>query len=139
MRTTLTGKLTPHEAAELQDRLEVGFERAYDAASEAGLGRSGYESRFQTATECHHMAMDVAHETLENGMRYPGELTEDFLCRTEDEAQAAEAEQKLDEPGLTPGAPHPDAALAAKGWHVCDHGIYTRHPDGPLQAEPEAC
>jgi hypothetical protein len=44
-----------------------------------------------------------------------------------------------DGPGLTPGAPHPDPALAAKGWHVCDHGIYTRHPDGPLQAEPEAC
>ncbi len=43
------------------------------------------------------------------------------------------------EPGLTPGTPHPDPALAAKGWHVCDHGIYTRHPDGPLQPEPEAC
>jgi hypothetical protein len=47
--------------------------------------------------------------------------------------------KELDEPGLTPGTPHPDPALAAKGWHVCDHGIYTRHPDGPLQAEPEAC
>jgi hypothetical protein len=45
----------------------------------------------------------------------------------------------LDEAGLTPGAPHPDPALAAKGWRVCDHGIYTRHPDGHLQAEPEAC
>ena len=31
------------------------------------------------------------------------------------------------------------ASLAAKGWHVCDHGIYTRDPDGQLQAEPEAC
>jgi hypothetical protein len=47
--------------------------------------------------------------------------------------------EELDEPGLTPGAPHPDPGLAAKGWHVCGHGIYTRHPDGPLQAEPEAC
>jgi hypothetical protein len=47
--------------------------------------------------------------------------------------------KELDEPGLTPGAPHPDPYLAAKGWHVCGHGIYTRHPDGPLQAEPEAC
>jgi hypothetical protein len=40
---------------------------------------------------------------------------------------------------LTPGTPHPDPYLAARGWHVCDHGIYTRHPDGPLEAEPEAC
>lgn len=47
--------------------------------------------------------------------------------------------KELDEPGLTPGAPHPDANLAAHGWHVCDHGIYTRHPDGEIQAEPEAC
>jgi len=47
--------------------------------------------------------------------------------------------KELDEPSLTPGAPHPDPALAAKGWRVCGHGIYTRHPDGPLQAEPEAC
>jgi hypothetical protein len=46
--------------------------------------------------------------------------------------------KELDEPGLTPGAPHPDAALAARGWHVCGHGIYTRHPDGHLETEPEA-
>jgi hypothetical protein len=47
--------------------------------------------------------------------------------------------KELDGPGPTPGTPHPDATLAAKGWHACDHGIYTRHPDGQLQAEPEAC
>ena len=47
--------------------------------------------------------------------------------------------KELDEPSLTPGAPHPDPTLAAKGWHVCDHGIYTRHPDGQLEAEPEGC
>jgi hypothetical protein len=47
--------------------------------------------------------------------------------------------KELDEPRLTPGAAHPDPALAAQGWHVCGHGIYTRHPDGQLQAEPEAC
>ena len=83
-------------------------------------------------------------------MRRPAESTADFLSRAKAEAQTAEAGQwndgtyvrdlkELDEPGLTPGTPHPDPALAAKGWHVCDHGIYTRHPDGPLQAEPEAC
>jgi hypothetical protein len=47
--------------------------------------------------------------------------------------------KELDEPSLIPGTPHPDPVLAAKGWHVCRHGIYTRHRDGPLQAEPEAC
>jgi hypothetical protein len=43
------------------------------------------------------------------------------------------------EPGLTPGSPHPDQALAAQGWRVCNHGIYTRHPDGQLEPEREAC
>src|SRR5262249_26726308 len=48
-------------------------------------------------------------------------------------------QKELDEPGLIPGAPPPAPSLAAKGWHVCNHGIYTRHPDGQLEAEPEAC
>jgi hypothetical protein len=37
----------------------------------------------------------------------------------------------LPEPDRTPGAPHPDPLLASRGWHVNDHGIYTR------RAEPE--
>jgi hypothetical protein len=84
------------------------------------------------------------------GMRRPAESTADFRSRAKAEAQTAEAGRwndgtyvrdlkELDEPGLTPGTPHPDPALAAKGWHVCRHGIYTRHRDGTLQAEPEAC
>jgi predicted GIY-YIG superfamily endonuclease len=201
MQTTLTGKATPAEAAELQATLERGYKSAYQAAREADQWGSDYQARFQTAAECNEAAADVVHETLENGMRRPAESTADFLSRTRAEAQAAAAKQagfqavgqiiraqtdagmtpgatgryqeqtaasvlpdakaaegqafagqdagtaatyvrdlkERDEPGLTPGAPHPDSALAAKGWHVCDHGIYTRHPDGTLQAEPEAC
>jgi len=201
MQTTLTGKATPAEAAELQDTLERGYKRAYEAAREADPWGGEYETRFQTAAECNEVAADVVHETLANGMRRPAEPTSDFLARTRAEAQAAQAKRagfhtadqliraqadagmspeaigrsqediaasllsdartadgqafarqyadtastylrdlkEPGEPGLTPGAPHPDQALAANGWHVCDHGIYTRHPDGQLQAEPEAC
>src|SRR5262245_23051144 len=32
----------------------------------------------------------------------------------------------LPEPDHTPGAPHPDPFLASRGWHVNQHGIYTR-------------
>jgi len=204
METTLTDKATTQEAAELQDTLERGYKRAYEAAREACGGDpwgSDYESRFQTAAECNEVAADVVHETLEHGLRRPAESTADFLSRTKAEAQTAEAKRagfqtagqliraqadagmspdtigrhqegiaasllsdaqtadgqalareyadtagtyvrdltELDGPGLTPGAPHPDANLAAKGWQVCDHGIYTRHPDGEPEAEPEAC
>ena len=37
----------------------------------------------------------------------------------------------LPEPDRTPGTLHPDPFLAARGWHVNEHGIYTRH------AQPE--
>jgi predicted GIY-YIG superfamily endonuclease len=204
MNTTLTGKATPAEAAELQYALERGSQRADQAARQAGPWGSDYQARFQTAADCNEVAADVARETLARGLRRPGESTAGFLSRTRAEAQAAEAEhagaqaagqniraqacagtrpgntnqlqeaetetaaslptdaktagrlasarehagaagayprdpKELDAPGLTPGAPHPVPALAAKGWHVCDHGIYTRHPDGQLEAEPEAC
>ena len=35
----------------------------------------------------------------------------------------------LPEPDRTPGAPHPDPFLADRGWHVNEHGIYTRRPE----------
>jgi hypothetical protein len=40
----------------------------------------------------------------------------------------------LPEPDRTPGALHPDPFLASRGWHMNQHGIYTRRPD----SEPEA-
>src|SRR6266487_53590 len=92
METALTAKATPQEAAALQDTLERGYKRAYEAAREAWGGDSwgsGYQSRFQTAAECNEVAADVVHETLENGMRRPAEPTADFLARTKAEAQAA--------------------------------------------------
>jgi hypothetical protein len=41
----------------------------------------------------------------------------------------------LPEPDRTPGAPHPDPFLADRGWHVNDHGVYTRRPEP--QAAPQ--
>ena len=48
----------------------------------------------------------------------------------------------LPEPDRTPGALHPDPFLAARGWHVNQHGIYTRRaepqPEPLLERELEA-
>lgn len=48
----------------------------------------------------------------------------------------------LPEPDRTPGAPHPDPFLAARGWLVNEHGIYTRRsqpePHPPPEHELEA-
>jgi hypothetical protein len=40
----------------------------------------------------------------------------------------------LPEPDRTPGVPHPDPFLAARGWRAGKHGVYVRKP-GP-QAAP---
>jgi hypothetical protein len=49
-------------------------------------------------------------------------------------ARELRARDPLPEPDRTPGALHPDPFLAARGWHVNEHGIYTRH----AQPEPQA-
>jgi hypothetical protein len=39
------------------------------------------------------------------------------------------------EPDRTPGAPHPDPVMAAKGWHVGPDTFYTcRQPEAELEA-----
>jgi excisionase family DNA binding protein len=94
MQTAFTDEATPQEAAGLQDALERGYQKAYQAAREAFSREpwdSGYESRFQTAAECNEVAADVLHETLEHRICRPCESTAEFLSRTRAEAQAAEA------------------------------------------------
>ncbi len=47
--------------------------------------------------------------------------------------------QRGPEPDRTPGAPHPDARLAARGWRNCQHGIYVRHQaQAEADSDPEA-
>jgi hypothetical protein len=43
----------------------------------------------------------------------------------------------LPEPDRTPGAPHLDPFLANRGWHINEHGIYTRRAEPERQAPPE--
>jgi hypothetical protein len=43
----------------------------------------------------------------------------------------------LPEPDRTPGAPHPDRFLASRGWHMNEHGIYTRRTEPEPQAPPQ--
>ena len=43
------------------------------------------------------------------------------------------------EPDHTPGSPHPDPRLAARGWRNCEHGIYhRRQAQAEADSDPEA-
>jgi hypothetical protein len=203
-QTTITDDMTPAEAANLLVKLEEGDQAAWLSTRELSWQSPEYESRFQNAAEIDGVFRDVLRETLDNGMRHPGEPVEEFAERAGSEAWLADARKAdaeaatagpvaqqadagiapelagngqdeadarllndpstpqgqayatafsdaaaararelrgrdpLPEPDRTPGAPHPDPFLAGRGWHLNEHGIYTRRaePDPQPQMRP---
>jgi hypothetical protein len=186
--------MTPVEAANLLAKLEEGHQAAWLSTHEVPWQGAEYQSRFQNAADVDGVFRDVMWETIENGMRRPGEPVEEFVERAESEAKLTDPHQAdtepsadpitqrtdagmtpqhagdsqnaiadrllndastpegqayvrafsdnaaahvkelrerdpLPEPDRIPGAPHPDPFLADCGWHVNEHGIYTRRPE----------
>lgn len=205
--SNITQDLTPAEAANLLAKLQEGHQAAWLATHDVPWHSAEYQSRFHNAAEVDGVFRDLMWETVENGMRHPGEPVEEFADRTESEARLADARtagaepsadlitqradtgvtperagdsqdavadrllndastpegqayakafsdtaaacvkelrqrDPLPEPDRTPGAPHPDPFLARCGWHVNEHGIYTRRaepePQTPRERELEA-
>jgi hypothetical protein len=192
--SNITKDMTPVEAANLLEKLEEGHQAAWLSTHEARWQTAEYQSRFQNAAEVDGVFRDVMWETVENGMRRPGEPVEKFAERAESEARLTEGRKAgvqpsadpitqqpcagmtpqcagnsqdahadrlpndastpegqayarafsdmaaarvkelqecdpLPEPDRTTGAPHPDPFLADRGWHLNEHGIYTRRPE----------
>jgi hypothetical protein len=92
-QSNLTKDMTPTEAANLLVKLEDGHQAAWLCTREARWPSAEYESRFQNAAEIDDVFRDVMWETLENGMRRPGELVEQFAERAESEARLADAHE----------------------------------------------
>jgi len=200
--SNITKDMTHVEVANLLTKLEEGHQAAWLSTHEVPWQSAEYQSRFQNAAEVDDVFRDLMWETVENGMRRPGEPVEEFAERAEAEARPTDASnagtQKtadtiirhsgaglapectgesrddiaarllndasipegpayaraysdaaaayvrelrerdpLPEPDRTPGAPHPDAFLASRGWHANEHGIYTRRAQPEPQAPPE--
>jgi hypothetical protein len=200
--TSITKDMTPAEAASLLTKLEEGNQAAWLSTRELSWRAPEYQARFQNAAEIDDLFRDVMQETLDNGMRRPGEPVEEFAERAGSEAWLADAHElaaettadavsqragagispevaghgqdeiairllddastpegqacanafshpaagrvrepgerdRLPEPDRTPGAPHPDPFLASRGWHVNEHGIYTRSAEPEPQAPPD--
>jgi hypothetical protein len=89
--SSITTDMTPVEAANLLVRLEDGHQAAWLATDEVPWQSTEYESRFHNAAEVDDVFRDLMWETLQNGMRRPGELVEEFAVRAESEARHAEA------------------------------------------------
>ena len=89
--SNITKDMTPVEAANLLARLEEGHQAAWRSTREVPWQGAEYESRFQNAAEVDGVFRDVMRETVDNGMRRPGEPVEEFAERAESEARLADA------------------------------------------------
>ena len=78
--------MTPVEAANLLEKLEDGQQAAWLSTRGALWHSAEYQSRFQNAADVDGVFRDVMWETVENGMRRPGEPVEEFAERAESEA-----------------------------------------------------
>jgi hypothetical protein len=89
--SNITKDLTPVEAANLLTLLEEEHQAAWLSTHEARWRRAEYQARFQNAAEVDGVFRDLMQETVENGMRRPGEPVEEFAERAESEARLADA------------------------------------------------
>jgi len=79
--SNLTKDMTPVEAANLLAKLEDGHQAAWLSTRETRWPSAQHEARFQNAADIDDVFRDLMWETLENGMRRPGELVEHFAER----------------------------------------------------------
>jgi hypothetical protein len=110
-RSNITKDMTPIEAATLLMKLEEGHQAAWLSTHQAHLHAAEYQSRFQNAAEVDGIFRDLMLETVENGMRRPGEPVEDFAERAESEARLTDARKAGAEPSANPVTGQVDAGI----------------------------
>jgi hypothetical protein len=88
--STITKDMTPAEAANLLAKLEEGNQAAWLSTREMSWQDPDYEARFQNAAEIDSVFRDIVQETVDNGMRRPGEPVEEFAERAESDAWLAD-------------------------------------------------
>jgi len=134
----ITNDMTPVEAANLLAKLEEGHQAAWRSTHETRWRSAEYESRFQNAAEVDGIFRDVMWETVESGMRRPGEPVEQFAQRAEAEARLSDAGKTNAE--RTDAVRSRDASLAPEGPGDCHEEIAARLlkdssiPEGPAFA-----
>jgi hypothetical protein len=89
--TKITKGMRCVEAANLLTKLDEGQRRAWLATRDTPWQSAEYEARFQNAAEVDGVFRDLMWETVESGMRRPGETVHQFAERAESEARIAAA------------------------------------------------
>lgn len=92
--SNITKDMTPIEAANLLAKLDEGHQAAWLSTREAQWHSAEYKARFQNGAEVDGVFRDIMRETVENGMRRPGEPIEEFAERAGSEAWLASSARK---------------------------------------------
>jgi hypothetical protein len=109
--SNITKDMTPVEAANLLEKLEEGHQAAWLSTHEVRWQTAEYQSRFQNAAEVGGVFRDVMWETVENGMRRPGEQVEEFAERAEQEARLTDERKAGAGPSTDPITQRTDAGI----------------------------
>src|SRR5262249_9124715 len=83
-------------------KLEAGHQSAWLFTHEAQWQGAEYQSRFQNAAEVDGVFRDLMWETVENGMRRPGEPVEEVAEPSGSEARLTDARKARAEPSADP-------------------------------------
>jgi hypothetical protein len=139
-QTTITDDMTPAEAANLLARLEEGHQAAWLSTRELSWQSPEYESRFQNAAEIDGVFRDTMRETLDNGMRHPGELVEEFAERAGSGAWLADARQADAETATVgPITQQADAGIMPEQAGNSQHEAAARLLNDPSTPQGQAC
>jgi hypothetical protein len=122
----ITKDMTAVEAANLLAKLEEGHLAAWLSTREAPWHSAEYQARFQNAVEVDGIFRDVMRETIENGMRRPGEPVEEFAERAGSEAWLADMPNPGPEPHADPGIQQAGPGTPPERGSDSQHEITTR-------------
>lgn len=122
----ITKNMTAVEAASLLAKLEEGHRVAWMSTREAPWHSAEYRARFQNAMEVDGVFRDVMRETVENGMRRPGEPVEEFADRVGSEAWLAGMRKAGLEPRADPAIQQAGGDTPAERADGSQHEATTR-------------
>jgi hypothetical protein len=136
--SNITNDMTPAEAANLLTKLEEGNQAAWLSTREMSWQDPEYQARFQNAAEIDRVFRDLMQETIENGMRQPGEPVEEFAERAGSEAWLADAHEPGAETTADPTTRRADAGISPEVAEHSQDEIAARLLDDPSTPEGHA-
>lgn len=138
IESNIIDDLTPVEVANFLAKLEEGRQAALLSTREAKWNSAEYESRFQNAAELDGVVRDIIRETIDNGMRRPGEPVEEFAERVGSEARLAEMRRADPEFHSDAIIPQTDIGMPPERAKDSQREVANRLPNDPRTSEIQA-